>query len=586
MSDNIVNFYKSEVIADADYRRIAAIPRRTWTEAETKDLVKKMTDICKIPSGKQTLRPRQAIALFEIAQDGRGFFPIPVGGGKTLISFLAPYVLEARRPLLLLPAGLMAKTVREMGEAHNHWKVSRSIRMKSYEELGRVKAKDSLDSLPPDLIILDEAHKVKNLKAAVSRRVARFMSSNPDTKVIVLSGTIMNHSITDFAHMMHWSMKHDSLVPFEQKTLMQWAEVLDDREMKRVAPGALVELATPEERKLGKFKAARLGFNRRLAETSGVLIAHAEGANCSIEINPVTYKVKPVTESHFVTLRSEWITPDEWELMQAVEVWACARQLALGFHYVWDPRPPKSWSEPRKDWNKFVRETLSRSHHLDSPHQVALACEAGELRRDYYDRWMRVKGSFEPNTVPQWHDESALDFCADWLEKHPTGICWVEHSYFGRALSKKTKIPYFGREGRNADGDLIDEPGKKYTGKRIIASAPSNGTGRNLQAWNENLIVSVPNGSALEQLIGRTHREGQQADEVLVDIVFSCAEHLEGWTSARESANMVEEMLGQPQKILFADLTKNPKTLAENGLRWTRTLSEKDAAFKLPTKRK
>lgn len=66
------------------------------------------------------------------------FGPIPVGEGKTLISLLAPYLLQAQRPVLLLPAMLVEKTHRERAELSKHWHIPLNIRLISIESLGRV----------------------------------------------------------------------------------------------------------------------------------------------------------------------------------------------------------------------------------------------------------------------------------------------------------------------------------------------------------------------------------------------------------------------------------------------------------------
>ena len=47
------------------------------------------------------------------------------------------------------------------------------------------------------------------------------------------------------------------------------------------------------------------------------------------------------------SLATGWRTPDDWDLMMATEVWRVANELALGLHYVWDPRPPEEWRNAR-----------------------------------------------------------------------------------------------------------------------------------------------------------------------------------------------------------------------------------------------
>lgn len=296
---------------------------------------------------------------------------------------------------------------------------------------------------------------------------------------------------------------------------------------------------------------ARRAFHKRLVSTPGVVCSlHAEQVDCSLYIDGHLFPVNEATEKNFDTLRSLWETPDGWALSEAVDVWRHARELALGMHYVWDPRPPEDWLQARRAWAKFVRERLARSRTLDSEKQVALACEKGELPNAEYAAWIEIKDTFTINQKAVWHDDSALLFCEAWLRKEK-GICWVDHTFFGRELARRTRLPYFGQSGLDADGrSILDAKGP------IIASVAANGTGKNLQAWSKNLVTSCPTGAAVwEQLLGRTHRPGQTADEVTVDVLIGCVEHAEAWQRARAEAVMSSDMLGQPQKILIADVT-------------------------------
>jgi len=579
-----VSFYNARVERTDEFTRIWNIPRRVWTQAETDEAVRRMTDALKLPHGTMELFPIQAKALTEIGLYGGLLGPIPVGEGKTLISLLAPYVLEAKRPVLLLPAGLIEKTQREMLDLFKHWRIPRNIRMISIESLGRVGQANVLEAYTPDLIVIDEAHRVKNKKAGVVRRLVRRHDANPNTRFVIMSGTMAKDGLDDFEHLSSWTLKERSPLPDNKGELLKWADVLDkSRDLRRTDPGVLLELCNEEEAKRPRFEAARLGFNRRLNETPGVISSQGAEVGASIYLSAVTFSPKAVTNDNFRKLRSEWKTPDDWALMQAVDVWRHACELVCGLHYVWDPRPPEAWRMARSDWNKFVRDTLARSHSLDTPHQVELAVRDGEVPGGalYLQAWKDQEPTFKPNSKPVWHDTSCLDVCQAWGEKAP-GIIWTEHSFFGKELARRAGWEYFGRDGVNAAGVPIDLRKAKHEGKTIVASRKANATGRNLQAWSRNLVVSLP-GCDLEQLIGRTHRPGQEADVIQVDIILACAEHLAAWESALLGAKMVRDMLGQKQKVLLADKvvdTRQFSVLQEP--RWVKTLSEKDSKFVLP----
>lgn len=554
----------------ADFQRIVSLPRRPVpSAAELTYLASSITEILKTPAGTMSLKPIQALALYDAGTVGGLLGPIGVGEGKTLLSLLLPIALDAKRPLLLLPGGLIEKTKRERLALSQHWRIPNTIRLFSYDLLSRVNAADELEKYQPDVIVGDEIHRLKSKRAAVTRRVARYMHAHPETKFAGLSGSIMDKSLKDFAHIAVWALKSGAPVPLKSDEVEEWAEALDERSIGTRQPGALLQFANRED---GTGSgAARRGFQRRLVETPGVVATVGEGerVGCSIYVRGIIHKVAPVTEQNFAKLRKEWRTPDDWELMTAVDVWRHAQELALGLHYVWSPRPPQEWRNARTDWNRFVRETISKTRTYDSELHVANACDAGKLDGSLLKRWRAIKPTYTPNVVPVWHDDSALKTCAEWM-KHP-GIVWTEHGFFAERLSKETGHTYYGPQGRSSDGRYIEDASSKDA---IIASLHANREGRNLQhLWHRNLMVTPPTSAAWwEQTVARTHRPGQTADEVIVDVLLGCRENFDACMKAIEGAKAIRDMTGKQQKLLLADITLPSESEIDgmNAPRWVR----------------
>lgn len=722
---------QEEVKATLEFHRIANLPRRSMLAEELEALRVRLTDALRRPGGTMSLRVKQAHALAEIGLYGGLVGVMRVGSGKTLVTLLAPAMLhpEPRRPLLVTKASLVEKTKQDFARMKEHWLLPTNMQYVSYEFLGRVSGSDFLEkTCRPDMLILDECHLAKNKKAGVTRRLARYMADNPKTKVVDLSGTFFKASLKDAAHLIRWALKDAAPVPVHETEVDAWADALDAASrvnpLQRHKPGALLTLATPEDwqpRKEGEHVtpiiAARRGFQRRLIETPGVVATGDEQVACSLDIIGKRFDPNAATEANFAHLRRTWRTPDDWQLMQAVEVWACARQLALGFHYTWleaarwkawlqetlqnesnrispiaktilrafahtsvneteissvlahlkgrgtEPsgtdtrsrqpnisgsstssegsatfagneglvkrlstlitttglgryvassaprviglsecleilskafpqlfdtlkaaeraaRPPEEWRVARKIWNQFVRETLKNSRKLDTPYQVELACKEGALDATAFNGWNEVRSSFTPRSSAVWHDDTAILICQQWSERND-GIVWSEHSEFARELSRRSKLPYFGRDGLDANGqDLNVVAHEVLTGKRkpfpLIASIKANSTGRNLQGWSENLITSIPTeASVWEQLLGRTHRDGQEADEVHVTTLFGCFEHIDGWLKAVELAEATQDTEGSSQKLCMATCTV-PAVAFLPGPRWQRTPPEKE----------
>jgi hypothetical protein len=540
-----------------------------------------------------TLRPTQALALFELGVHGGAFCGLDVGEGKTIVSMLAAYVLDAKRPLLLLPATLVKKTLRDREELSQHWNVPNNLRVFSYEMLGRVQAANELEIHNPDLIIVDEAHKLKNTRAAVTRRVSRWMHTHPETKFVAMTGSIMRKSLRDFAHILRWCLKDGAPVPKTHDELDEWAAALDEvmpqgDELARFEPGALLSLCSTEERARDlPVIAARKGFRRRLLETPGVILTGtggglaAEVVDSEIHIRAVTYSVSSATERAFHKLRSEWLSPaDDWPLMSGAEVWADAKELALGLTYTWDPRPPEEWLGPRREWGAFVREVISHSRTWDSELQIAQAIVAGRVDDEgRLARWQAVRDTFVPNTVPVWFDDSVLLLCAAWAKEAP-GIIWTEHSHFAERLAKETGLAYYGPKGLTPSGAFINDA---PPGVSVIASSDANREGRNLQGkWSRNLVTSANEGSDWwQQLIGRTHRPGQSAGRVTVDVLLGCVEHANAWRKATSGALAVRDTTGAASKLLSASTAwpNDIEIASYGGPRWGVLKDEEFASY-------
>ncbi len=591
--------------------RVLSIPRRTW-EDNAIELAAELTELLKRPGGKMALRPVQAVA-FKDAYDQQGALcPIGVGHGKTLFSLLVAYVLDSARPMLVLPAKLIEKTKREWQILASHWWIPNWINLVSYELLGRVQRKDTLDQYQPDLLIFDEAHRLKNRKkAAVTKRVERYVthhkfhekpardcelcaSNTPrrPVRVCAMSGTITSKSIRDYAHIVQWCIPHHSPVPWTWVETEQWALAIDElvNANSRVDPGALLKLCDARENDApDATTAARRGWQRRLRETPGIVATTEGHLGSSLLVSGIEHSPSPAIDDAFEMLRGNpakrdagdlryagWQLPDGWQLIDGAAVWAYARQLALGFFYVWDPRPPPEWMLARSLWAAFARDVIKQGK-LDSELDVAL--HAHEFRvtvddvlgwreapphkdpeigaRHVYDHWAKsfngrpsMRDSFKPNQKPVWICDSALNLCADWMREHPKGIVWVEHVAFGVALEQRTGYRYFGRKGLDREGRAIEDAHGP-----VIASVEANKEGRNLQdKWCDNLDTApAADGAETEQKIARTHRSGQLEDTVTWDVFMGCVENASAFWRAVDRARYIQDTTGNAQKLVYAD---------------------------------
>jgi hypothetical protein len=303
------------VARTADLDRIVAIERRIYPDAQIQRYVCALTDILKTPNGMQILRPIQALALLEAGMCGGLLAPIHVGGGKTLISLLIPAVVSNKKPLLLVPANLIKKTQHEISEYANHWRVV-AVPCMSYQLLGRAEQAHFLDQYKPDLIICDEVHRLRNPKAAVTRRVRRYLQKNPTVKFVGMSGTITKQSIRDYAHLSDWALKRHSPLPKTWGELEEWSDAIDEciNPLRRILPGALEVLYNDSERtqaKTNPLKAIRSAFNRRLVETPGIVATSgSQKVGASIQIRKIKVPMNAKVRAAFKRLREDWVAPD------------------------------------------------------------------------------------------------------------------------------------------------------------------------------------------------------------------------------------------------------------------------------------
>jgi hypothetical protein len=111
---------------------------------------------------------------------------------------------------------------------------------------------------------------------------------------------------------------------------------------------------------------------------------------------------------------------------------------------------------------------------------------------------------------------------------------------------------YYG-DGEEAARDLTALPAKPT--ESIVVSSRSHYEGRNLQAYSRNLVMPMSSASTMQQLIGRTHRLGQQADTVTVDMFWHTKHIKECWATSLTKAEHIDKLKNEPQRIIYGDRT-------------------------------
>lgn len=462
--------------------------------------------------------------------------------------------------------------------------------------------------------------------AACARRINDFIGAWREEErrvgfqslsVLDMSGTPVNRSILDCAPLMRWAQPDRCPLPIVKSDLLQWSAALDEK----VPPEARLELGALTVFGGSDMKAARQGLAERIFSTPGFISAPATPVSASLYVRLVELPLSKVEDDAFEGLRrvDECETPDGWPIVDEVERWRHGRALGnCGMFYRWDPRPPDLWMTRRRTYDAALRELIANNGRklytraqveaeireaiygrkcpvckrrttletCDGSEVLPLCDEWGEeveqrlqpthaatatypahephALQQCYLEWKEVEKNFVPNTVPVWTGTSALDYCATWAKEGP-GIIWVEHKAFGAELARRTGLSYYAEMGLDQNGRPIEQ---SPAGEACIASIESNHIGRNLQHHSRNLVASCPpTGKKLEQLIGRTHRPGQRADVVRVDVLLGCREQLSSFEQAKRDCAWAGDVQQSTPKLQLADVT-GLERFKRRGLAW------------------
>lgn len=554
---------KHGVQPSADLDRVVELPSREL------DLSFDLTQALRTSVGTMKLRPHQTAALLEAARCGGLLAPLGCGFGKTLVSLLLPTVLDSKCAVIMIPAALREQLLlRDLPALARHWQIRLSvIHVVSYSILQNAKRADILERIRPDLVVADECQNVRNAGTARTRRFKRYLRAHPEVRLCAMSGTMTTRSLRDYAHLAEFALKRGSPLPLHFPTVMEWASAIDVGD-DPTPMGELHRLCRPGE-------TVRSGFRRRLVATPGVVATEESALGNSLVFLERPIEPPPKVTEELARFRQKWCRLDGEEIEDALAFARVARQLAAGFFYRW--RWPHcyncggksggcsscdnnakgevvdlQWLRARQEWHREIRAYLNHSARpgFDSPLLLAQAAAAGRWKSQAWPAWLLVRHRATPPVETVWIDDFLVQDAVRW-GREQTGIIWYEHDAIGQKIAEVGRLPFFG-PGPEASARLLVEAEKPHA-QTIVASIKAHGTGKNLQAWSSQLITTPPsNGAIWEQMLARTHRPGQQADEVEVYVYRHTVELREALEKAKKDAQYIEETTGQVQKLCYA----------------------------------
>lgn len=581
----------------------------------------------------------QAEALYNFQLYKRLFGPIEVGGGKTLISLRVCAMGHAefgmRKTMLVVPPQVLTQLVQTdipwarkrvplgctfhvLGGRPRDERLAiaqhqtRGCFLVPYSLLSSEDGTELLGLIRPELIVFDEAHNLKNPRAARTRRIQHYIRKTNPT-VVALSGTITNKTIREFSHILAWSHGMMSPLPLDPDVVLEWAALVDaDLNFwnpvtdQKVGTGPLRPLIRwsnihmPHDVLTHDVEGFRRAVQNRLLTAPAVVASPADtlGVSLTIHNQPVqvadTYPGMEQLKKFDQDVEQKWMTPCGDEIEWAMHKFAHRYVLSAGIYHQLSWPDPGEWAQRKnisvdeannqieqskthhallQDYHRQLREYL-RYHQvpgLDSPFTIGNSMEKhGDLyvTKALYNAWKKAREA-KFDDMPE-RTSTAIRVCdykikaaVKWAKQQERGgIIWYHHQGLGEWLAEEfTKggvdaihCPAGERYNRMLTDQAAPE---RFRHRFAICSMQAHSTGKNLQYFDRQYFVQFPRPEeTAQQVLGRTHRKGQQADEVLVYTCISTEIDEIALAATLNDSVYVFETMASKRKVLFA--TWNP----------------------------
>ena len=599
-------------------QRIISLPRTGEVSPERLEQLSKENVLA--PAFEQGFRllSDQANGIHSYLETETGFFSIKVGGGKTGLCMLIASHFHRKYPqakcLLLIPASVYAQFwLEDLPWARKHLAITvpwyglgKSTQKKrlTLAKCGRpgayvlpyscLSTEDTIEVLrciDASLVIADEAQNLRG-KSAKAKRWWSFVRKHSPAGV-AMSGTLTGKSLMEYHSLIRWCLQGNSPVPSTKVDAVKWANMIDsgaeepsDEELAEIAP--LLRWANTTH----DTKGIREAFKTRLLTAPGFHTSGDKELGVSLEIsNKPAPGATPAYLEMVKKVQERWQHPSGDVISYGIELHSCLRELSAGFYYerYWDEDHPlvgqakERWElgqEYYKELRDFFGQTIYPREGLDTPMAVGkYHSDHGRIQSapDLYDLWSEWRALDRPDlpdrlSRPVRVDDYKIKAAVRWARAlKGGGILWVIHKAVGVWLMeelRKAKVPC--RKKGSGDEWLRGDGSNAYV---CVASIDAHGTGKNLQDFEHQYIVQWPRSATqCEQLIGRTHRTGQQADRLVINTNLTSDWDHEQMSCTIQDTVYVAETMGGRRKLLIADWNPLPTQYPPEFLRargWT-----------------
>lgn len=623
--------------------RILGLPTRGWPNAELVEIESFDCLLATAYDRGARLLATQAAAMRDWRAVEGGLFPINAGYGKTGIGLMiAQDSLNrglAKRVLWLMPVQLVAGIIRRhVPEWRPRVNLPMSIHYVAglspgqrrrlcssgapgtylfpYSLLSRPDAIDLLRSIDADVVIADEAHRLKHPRAGLTKRLMAYLRERqPTPKFVAMSGTITSKGLMDYHHLAVAALQDKAPLPRQTSMAYSWSLVLDARAeplpgqansvFRRLIDwaGSAIQSGQVEGSLSGEWQdVARKAYRLRLVTTPGIVATPGERPAQSLLIQE--HPCEPPSERLLDLMdkvTEDYETPDGELIDHAIHCYKWLSELCVGFYNSLRWHTSEELARGRRISIEEAARILERAKHhlmlqqeyhralrsffkeaplgLDTPQDVALAIIRGQLEgTEVAETYLAMRAADFPGRpdrhgVPVRVCDHKIRAAAEWAREHGRGLIWVYHQEIGRwvyeTLKQDGQNVIYCPAGADALLESVGDPVQGGRGDKIaVASLSAHGIGRNLQAFAEQLFLQWPRDAALaEQTMARTHRLGQEADEVSAHVMVSCEFDRVNRAACLSDAVYVQQTTGADQRILYCDYDPLPAVYPESFLR-------------------
>ncbi|MEE8373903.1 MAG: DEAD/DEAH box helicase family protein, partial [Dehalococcoidia bacterium] len=449
-----------------------------------------------------------------------------------------------------------------------------------YSCLSTVDSSDLLEFIKPDLIIADEAHMLRNASSARTKRIRRYIDKHEPRMVAmsgtITSKSILDywHIISSCLHdnsplpkSSHIVRQWGQVLDAQQagwNSADEFGAECDNFRTEPVMP--LVRWAQkhfPEESFPGNIRGFRKAYKFRLNTAPGVVVSAEHEIGTSLLFSNKEASTTRHTDSWaklkvlIDKVKDDFEAPNGDEIDHAIHQFSWLYQLSAGFYNdLYWPTPERLAGErgigelqaadllDRAQWHhkllqlyhSTLRKWLTRRSKpgLDTPFLVGGDMASHGAKRvgsELFDAWRLAKDAdfdgrpdrrSRPVRVCPYKIVQAADWAESMVPQGEGAVFWYFHKEIGIWLTEELKnrgldvihCPAGANDAICAVGDPeVGGKGDQF----VVASIKAHHIGKNLYAFQHQFIVQWPRSAEIaEQMVGRLHRTGQTADELVI----------------------------------------------------------------------